>query len=366
MVNSIRTDPDPASLIDGAPRYRSGAAARLAGLPVATLRTWEQRFQVVAPALSSGGHRLYSAADVQRLALLKQLTAGGHAISLIAHLDIDQLRGMARTQAAGQARAESVADDPADEPRRRLMVVGAMLAARLQGAAMRRRLASKVQVIASFADLADCQQAATGGDDALMDRVPSGPLESPPTAPDLLLVEVPALQAEQVSVLGRLAQDWGASRLAVMHSYVVPGGLDAARAAGISVQRSRVDDEALCQWLLALVQAPEPLPSRQVQTGWPIPAVVSARRFDDKTLADLAMRSSSVACECPRHVSELLIMLSAFETYSAQCAAQSADDAALHRDLQRAAGAARAILETAIERIALHEGLDLGEGLSRA
>src|SRR3990167_8686998 len=62
------------------PRYRSGAVARMGRIPVATLRIWERRYQVVGPTLTASGHRLYSGADVERLLLIKQLVDRGHAI----------------------------------------------------------------------------------------------------------------------------------------------------------------------------------------------------------------------------------------------------------------------------------------------
>jgi hypothetical protein len=67
--------------------------------------------------------------------------------------------------------------------------------------------------------------------------------------------------------------------------------------------------------------------------------------------------SSTLACECPRHVAELLQGLSHFEAYSAQCRRLSAADAELHAWLAQIAGQARASFETALERIAQHEGL---------
>jgi hypothetical protein len=48
-----------------------------------------------------------------------------------------------------------------------------------------------------------------------------------------------------------------------------------------------------------------------------------------------------------------------FERYSAQCASRNLQDARLHQELQHAAGRARAILETAMERLAQAEGLPL-------
>ena len=102
--------PDPADTRQ--PRYRSGAVARMLRMPVATLRVWERRYQVSQPLLSETGQRLYGAADVQRLALLKQLSDLGHAIGSLARLDQAQLEQVAAThartlaQTAGLAAAE--------------------------------------------------------------------------------------------------------------------------------------------------------------------------------------------------------------------------------------------------------------------
>ena len=53
------------------------------------------------------------------------------------------------------------------------------------------------------------------------------------------------------------------------------------------------------------------------------------------------------------------MQLASFERYSAQCASRNPADAALHADLQHAAGLARAIMESALERVALAEGIAL-------
>src|SRR5512139_565732 len=71
-----------------APTYRSGTAARLAGIPVETLRVWERRYGVVGPGLSASGHRLYATEDVSRLALIKQLVDLGSPIGSIATLPL--------------------------------------------------------------------------------------------------------------------------------------------------------------------------------------------------------------------------------------------------------------------------------------
>jgi hypothetical protein len=82
-------------------------------------------------------------------------------------------------------------------------------------------------------------------------------------------------------------------------------------------------------------------------------------RFDERALAAFADASSTVYCECPRHLVDLLLDLVSFERYSAACASRSPADAALHRDLQQTAGRARSLLENALLRVAVAEGMSI-------
>ena len=47
--------------------YSIGAVARMLGVPAATLLTWEERYEVVMPERSPGGHRLYTRDQVEQL-----------------------------------------------------------------------------------------------------------------------------------------------------------------------------------------------------------------------------------------------------------------------------------------------------------
>jgi MerR family transcriptional regulator/heat shock protein HspR len=55
------------------PRYMISVAAELAGMHPQTLRAYEAK-GLVTPARTPGGTRLYSEKDVERLALIQQLT----------------------------------------------------------------------------------------------------------------------------------------------------------------------------------------------------------------------------------------------------------------------------------------------------
>jgi hypothetical protein len=85
------------------------------------------------------------------------------------------------------------------------------------------------------------------------------------------------------------------------------------------------------------------------------------RRFSDAQLAAAARASSVIACECPRHLADLIAQVSAFEVYSDSCASRNAEDALLHRYLGDVAASARQLYETALERLAEAEGLSLRE-----
>jgi len=51
--------------------YSMGAVVRMLGIPAATLRTWEERYEVVVPQRSAGGHRLYSRHQIDQLSFVR-------------------------------------------------------------------------------------------------------------------------------------------------------------------------------------------------------------------------------------------------------------------------------------------------------
>ncbi len=86
------------------PQFRTGAVARMLRMPAATLRVWERRYGVCQPRRTPSGQCLYSAADVRRLALIRQLVEQGHAIGQLAGQPMAQLKAMAGTHARAAAR----------------------------------------------------------------------------------------------------------------------------------------------------------------------------------------------------------------------------------------------------------------------
>jgi DNA-binding transcriptional MerR regulator len=59
------------------PIYSIGAVERMLDIPAATIRNWEERYGLVTPERSTGGHRLYTRAQVEQLRFVKEGLAQG-------------------------------------------------------------------------------------------------------------------------------------------------------------------------------------------------------------------------------------------------------------------------------------------------
>jgi DNA-binding transcriptional MerR regulator len=59
------------------PIYSIGAVERMLGIPAATVRNWEERYGLVKPERSSGGHRLYTRTQVEQLRFVKERVERG-------------------------------------------------------------------------------------------------------------------------------------------------------------------------------------------------------------------------------------------------------------------------------------------------
>jgi len=57
--------------------YSIGAVARMLGIPVATIRNWEERYGAIVPERSPGGHRLYSRDQIEQLRFLAAQVSQG-------------------------------------------------------------------------------------------------------------------------------------------------------------------------------------------------------------------------------------------------------------------------------------------------
>jgi DNA-binding transcriptional MerR regulator len=305
--------------------YRSGAAARLAGLPVETLRIWERRYSLSEAERSEHGQRLYSAEQVARLSLLKQLVDQGHAIGVLAGLAREQLQ----TMLAGNAADARVASGPVP-----VVLVGPSLARRV--AAERQSLGLEVRASCTRLE----QVAGLGAVSGVR----------------VLVAELSELDDSAMPLLADAREATGAAATVVLYRFCASATIRALRAQGYLVARVPADLGELAL-LCRSALAGQRLPAQE-----PAPASVAPPRFDEDALAAISAAGNRLTCECPRHLTDLLLMVGSFERYSAGCANRNPEDAQLHAQLELAAGQARVVLEGALMALALADGLPLPQG----
>jgi DNA-binding transcriptional MerR regulator len=333
--------------------YRIGAVSKLSGVPVSTLRVWEQRYEAFKPDKSKGQHRLYTPSDLERAGLLKRLNQMGHSISHVARLDHPQLQAL--VQQANMANVGNMPLTLTPSSTIRLGVVGDALATQLRGKAF----AQKWTQLLPHAGLHLAWQVHAFG---------AGPTAWPLATPQAELVDgvcvrLQNLHPEQTQALLAWATTTS-TPICLTYQYARTADQQALTQAGVKLCREPISPAELAQKLADHLGPQLAQRASQNQNGLvqPTSALAPARRYSDATLTSVAQISTNVLCECPKHVAELTSQLAAFEQYSQSCqqlATQDPADAELHRYLLHISGQARAWFETALERIALHEGIAL-------
>ncbi len=314
--------------------YGISAVARLTGITVHTLRVWESRYAAVKANRTESGHRHYSRSDVERLQLLKFLVDRGSAISNIAKLSEAELKK--RVAELDNGASIIPIDSKLSKPR--VAVFGDYLPIRLN---TDEESADGLEIIFGTSDMSHFK--------ADIKRL----------KPDVLILEFSIIDQHTAALVADLQRISGARRIVVIYSY------------SRDIDVSQLSDD-----VISTFRAPVTIRelSKLLSTGGPIairtrvsnPVTedkdeiidnIPARRFSQPTLARLANTSTSIDCECPHHLVGIVVNLSHFEDYSAGCSNKNEEDAALHSYLQHTAAKARQMMEEALERVAVAEGL---------
>ncbi|MDP1532308.1 MAG: MerR family transcriptional regulator [Rubrivivax sp.] len=96
---------------DESPQHTIAAVARDTGVNKDTLRAWERRYGYPVPSRDANGERVYSAAEVQRLQLVKRLMDNGHRPGRLLALTPPALQALAEQAAPPSPRGAGVAPD---------------------------------------------------------------------------------------------------------------------------------------------------------------------------------------------------------------------------------------------------------------
>jgi MerR family transcriptional regulator, light-induced transcriptional regulator len=316
------------------PLHRIGAVSKLTGIPVSTLRIWEIRYSAFAPVQSAGKHRFFESADVKKAGLLKTLNEAGHAIRNIANLSNENLELLARQALASSGMAK------VQQSKTQLVVavVGSGLGVRIDLKQL----------------LLKPSNAAIEPSDAFTDLGSALAAEFT-KKPEILIVNINTLNAVAQEQIDALNTRFGLRRTIVLYNYGPQALIQSMRSAGMLVRRLPITEDELADLVSSEIFV-DPLRAA-IATAASI--VIPDRQYPDAVLARVAGISSSILCECPKHVAELISQLASFEEYSQECLSASAEDAHLHAYLKSVSGSARAMFERALEMVAEHEGISL-------
>jgi DNA-binding transcriptional MerR regulator len=315
--------------------YGIGAVAKLTGLSDHTIRVWERRYGAVVAERSSSGRRVYSAADVEKLGLLKSLTDRGLSISRIAADNIESLRH--RAESMGDLASRQV---PACV---RVAVLGDFLPGKLIA---HDRPIEPIELVVS---------------DGNLDRFTADLRRE---AVDVVVYEAAILDTETLERMRKFLSLSGAAAGVLVYTFGRSRDISLASSSNLVVLRAPVGVDELRAGILRAV-SPRPIgvdrpqPAKSGAPAFVLEAgeTIAPRRFNQQQIANLSMAQSAVECECPQHLAQLVTDLSAFEIYSAKCANRDDDDAALHRYLHQTTAQARALIEAALLQVAEAEGL---------
>lgn len=313
--------------------YGIGAVAKLTGLTDHAIRVWERRYGAVVARRAANGRRVYVPADVEKLRLLKSLTDRGVSIGQIAGDTVDALRE--RVNNMSEIVSAAIPDHIG------VAVLGELLPGLF---ADHSREIAPVQVI-----LADSNQ-----ETFVADLARHGV--------DIVVVECPVLNSRVIEQLQGYMEKAGASKGVLIYNFGRSRDIDTASDSNIVALRSPVNvDEVRAAVMRAYTPAvavrPREAQSETAESGWQMSGPIPPRQFNHQQLARLTRASTTIDCECPHHLAQLVGDLTAFEVYSAQCANRDEDDAELHRYLHQTTAQARALIEDALHRVAEAEGI---------
>ncbi len=322
-------------------RYKIGAVSRITGIGSETLRAWERRYSAVTPMRTDSGDRNYSRNDVAKLLLLKTLVDAGISISSVAGMSLDELKTSIESDPIlNKAQASSGSkDNLANTTTCRVALLGDGFPVRVLDGLEE---VDGIEIVGTFEDISELQTA-----------------NQSKTQPDIVIVERPTINKNTKSELQEIRSLTGAWHVILIYGFSNQELIKSNQSNQTTVVRSSVDVQELARLCIYHSGGSEQLPSLQKDSTLHFEQTIPARRFGNQQLSELANLSNTIRCECPKHVTELLRNLVAFEIYSAECENENTEDAALHSYLHATTAQARSILEEALSHLIRVEGISI-------
>lgn len=310
--------------------FKIGAVSRITNIPVDTLRIWERRYSVVVPIRSKSADRLYQTKDINRLTLLKMLVDRGHSIGTVARLNNDEL---SERLTIHNKNTISKSQDNFGKTIH-VVAIGEVLSLQIEHSQINSDNFSFTGIYRNENDFIENKK-------------------NDPT--DILILECPAIYEDHIDRIDDLFKKSGAKQLVLIYGFTNSGARKILDRTSYKYIQAPVTIDNLQREVRDLIK------EKNINSDKPsdikLEYKAPLRTYTNKQLIGLSSTSSIIKCECPQHLSSMIIKLVQFELYSSECINRYEKDAELHAMLGNMAGHARAILEQALSKVVEAENL---------
>ena len=323
--------------------YKIGAVSRITGIGSETLRAWERRYAAVVPSRTESGDRQYSRDDVAKLLLLKTLVDNGISIGTIASLSLNELKEHVEVNVSNQHQY-----DIGSPKTQKYTDVDCSVALLGDGFPLRildgLEEVQGINIVGSYESFQEYNERPDHNQQI-----------------NVVIIEKPTINNDIHDEINKILEVTGAWHVIVIYGFANQEQIEQLQSTQVSVIRSAVDVQELARLCIFHSGGSEKLPALHTGSTLHYEQTIPSRKFSNQQLSKLAGISSTIKCECPKHVSDIVRDLVSFEIYSAECENENEQDAALHNYLHATTAQARSMLEEAMAHLIRVEGIDLNQ-----
>ncbi|MBT6662216.1 MAG: MerR family transcriptional regulator [Nitrospina sp.] len=302
--------------------YKIGAASKITGINIATLRVWENRYGVVEPIRINGTQRGFTKKDVDRLSMIKQLVDLGDSISTLAKLSFEELE--LRMQPSFKNSQKNIEDDKG-------IIKAVSVGTRIPEVGRPSSHLAEVRMVARY-ELA-----------TIMNDLPSIKIDV-----DIIIFEIASLHSDTVELISDILTKSDTSHALLIYRFGSLNGLKLAQLDGrIHPMQAPVfpsDIQIACNFAVNRTFGSNKSKNDSQENLEHVP-------FSEKELWEINIMSNPIHCECPKHLSSIISSLRGFEKYSSDCKDLNEKDRVLHKELEAIAAKARTIVELALRKV---------------
>lgn len=314
--------------------FKIGAVSHITNIPVDTLRIWERRYSVVTPSRSEKADRLYNREDINRLTLLKLLVDKNHAIGSIAKLTNQEL--VQRLEFINKDKQQI--DTTNSAAKNNVVVIGDVLSLQLE---YDKSIDSDFIFSNIFSSIEEFNNV------EIIRKI------------DILIIEFPTVQNDHIDNIEKLYKKSGAKELILIYGFMNNTTKKKLEKYNYNALQAPISIEHLKTEIRNLTNSRSSVENTSNKLN--LRSQAPKKIYSTKQLIKLSSASSTIKCECPQHLSSIIIKLLQFEAYSSECITRYKKDAELHKILCNMTGHARSILETGLTEIITAENISLND-----